>query len=179
MKAIFYIIFALLIAGCATTKKTSVAADVSTSATIASDKTITSNISNFVDTTKITDAEIVYTKVEFYAPVADAPALPARDENLPSDTIFVLKKPPAAGAVKSVETLNIKINNEEKGVSQTQATTIDSVKQNVVFVESQKFTETTEQKAKYWLKYLMWIAICATIITAIIYAYKFFDKIKE
>jgi hypothetical protein len=153
---------------CETTKKTAATEEVNTTATVATNELKTSEILSFVDTTKITEAEISYTKIEFYPPAADTPL---------SDTI----KSPATvkSPVKSIETFNIKYNTENKGITQTEEKSADSTQQNAVFVNSQKVDTITEQKAKHWLKYIMWIAVCATIMTVIIYAWKIFNKIKK
>jgi hypothetical protein len=172
MRIIFYTVFAMLFLSCATTKKTSVAADINTSATITTDKITTHSISTLIDTTKSGDSEITYTKIEFYARAPDTVLY----KNAPKDTVMYMYYLPN---LKSVETFTIKKSNEQKGITQTQSATTDSIKQNAVFINSLKVDETTEQKVKYWLKYIMWIAICATIITAIIYTYKFFNKIKK
>ncbi|MDR0754206.1 MAG: hypothetical protein LBF04_02340 [Prevotellaceae bacterium] len=166
MKTVLLIFSAVFFISCATTKKTTVASETNTSAAIVTDRVITHNINTLIDTTKFTDAEILYTKVEFYAPAADS----LINEPLRSDTIL---------HVKNVETLHIKYSTENKGISQKTETHADSIKQNAVFTESQKLDATTEQKAKNWLKYPMWISICITIITAMIYAYKFLNKIKK
>ncbi|MDR1198799.1 MAG: hypothetical protein LBK94_07260 [Prevotellaceae bacterium] len=162
-----------LLISCATTKKTSVAAEVNTVATVETNELKTSEILSFVDTTKIADAEITYTKIEFYPPAADTAHSPPRNDIAPDGIINSIDKPPV---VKSVETLNIKYNTEQKGVSQNSMNITDSIRQNAVFINSQKVDATTEQKAKNRLKYVMWIAICATVMTAIIYIYKFLKK---
>ncbi|MDR2653071.1 MAG: hypothetical protein LBC68_12310 [Prevotellaceae bacterium] len=146
---------------CATTKKTVVTADTNTVSAETTDNTKISSISNFVDTTKIADAEISYTRIEFY--------LPAADTTLP-DSIRL--------PVKSIETLNIKYSTENKGVTSVEEKSAEKIQENAVFLNSQKVEEIAEQKAKHWLKYVMWIVVCMTIISAVIYAYKFFKKIK-
>ncbi|MDR1551863.1 MAG: hypothetical protein LBS69_00145 [Prevotellaceae bacterium] len=173
---IFSMIFLI---SCATTKKSSITADINKSATIVTDESTVSNINTLIDTTKFTSAEISYTKVEFYAPVADSSYPPTENENVPEDTVFYSKKPPDFGAVKSVETLNIKYSNGQKGTTQSSISVVDSTQTQVDFRDFIKVSETSEQKAKYWLKYIMWIAICATITAAIIYGYKIFNKIKK
>ncbi|MDR2064564.1 MAG: hypothetical protein LBP85_02470 [Prevotellaceae bacterium] len=179
MKTVILIFSAILLLSCATTKKTSVSADANTTATVVTDKSTVSNINTLIDTTKFTDAEISYTKVEFYEPVTDTASPPQKNENAPDDIVVSVEKPPNVGAVKSVENLTIKYSNEEKGTAQSNINVVDSLHSQIDYKESQKLNSATEQKAKYWLKYIMWIAICATIITAIIYAYKFISKFKK
>jgi len=153
MKNIIILLIALVALSCSSTKK--VIKDQSVSKKWTETET-TESIQSVVkiDTTKVSDMEVTYTRTEYYEPVMDQePANP--DTTIAVQRQDQSKKPPA---VKSVEVLNIKKKTEEKGAVENIHDAKTETKQTIS-EETETDIKTTEKSKPVQLKYLFYIII--------------------
>lgn len=147
MKQLFVVFLCLFLTGCGTAKKLTSSKQETGKYTETTTEAGKSSSSLLIDTTKVSGTEITYTKIEFYPPepgqsVADrtkweildsiskASALKAledltrqkatKETDRPAEEV-PNKHPPNVGAVKSIETLTIKNDTEERGITEAQS----------------------------------------------------------
>jgi hypothetical protein len=158
-REILFICFLMLFAGCRTPQKiTSQATE-----TIKTNEAITSETSFLVDTTKKTNTEITYYKIEFYPPQPDAKLIP--DSILPTNESIQGVKTNNR-AIKSIESYTVKIEDEESGVTESKEN-----RQEEIMRDINRQEEINEQPAPdaYRWRYILGIVI---ILAALLVYFK-------
>lgn len=140
--SVVFFITAVLLAGCATTRKLKSNIQETTKVEEKRTEVVTGEVTTFVDTTKKEGLEITYTKIEFYPPVSDLyTEIPNDEENgvvggaeevIGKEPFPKAKEPPnKRGAVKSIEKYTVKQNKETAGTTKaeekTQATSTEEI----------------------------------------------------
>ncbi|MFV0377758.1 MAG: hypothetical protein ACK5JD_10720 [Mangrovibacterium sp.] len=162
MKNIIFLFIIALIVSCSSSKKVIREQTVSQKLT-ETKETTTLQEAVRIDTTKVSDFETTYTRIEYFEPIS-----PANSDTVEHDPVLnTVKKPPAN--IKSIETLTIKKKTEVKGEA-------ESVQEKTIVVH-QAIEENTETEMKsvekskpVQLKYLFYILLL------IAGAYLFFTK---
>ena len=155
MKNIIIILIVVLVAGCSLQKK-SVRTKTEETKTIETKKTVSDQSVFTIDTTKISDLEATYTKVEYYPPVSEPTSTASRSVGEAS-----IKAP-----VKSVETWTVKKKTVTKGETVIQnAIQIDSTSQiasNVIQETEEKTQPAPDPKRWRYIFYIL--VLCAGAI---------------
>ena len=163
MKNIIIILIVVLVAGCSLQKK-SVRTKTEETKTIETKKTVSDQSVFTIDTTKISDLEATYTKVEYYPPASE-PTSTAGSTASRSPTSSVgeasIKAP-----VKSVETWTVKEKTVTKGETVIQkAIQNDSTSQiasNVIQETEEKTQPAPDPKRWRYIFYIL--VLCAGAI---------------
>ncbi|MDR1652046.1 MAG: hypothetical protein LBS01_00055 [Prevotellaceae bacterium] len=145
-----------------------------------SSEVITTETYNFVDTTKKTDVEISYYKIEFYPPAG--PALP---DTIPENAVLpeglnevagsipISKPPPniaGKGAIKSIESYTIKAVSEQTGRAEEKSSeTINKTAQsNADITKTETITEQPAADPYRW-RYIFGIVIVFALLAVGVY----------
>lgn len=156
---------------CSAPKK--VASSVTETAAISEKQTEQSSneIYAFVDTTQKENLEITYVKLEFYPPAgpAEQEAPPAAGPYFYPDFYAgnIAEKPPATGAIKSIERYTVKAKREQSGVSESaESTSVNRMEEKTEHISRE--AEVSEQPAAdpYRWRYIFWIIVLVIAVAA-------------
>lgn len=186
-----YLLFLLLVftfLGCSSTKKMS---EHSMSLQNQSSKNEKSD-SNFftrIDTTKTSEYEFTYTKIEFYNPAGNGKEFKSKEEAAPNeeglnvdevDPVPSVSKKPPNGAIKSIEQLSVKKKDEAKGQTEASASIKSENEQSDTTNEdvAGKVEETPVPDPKRW-KYIFYLALLGVSVFIYIKRTPIFKGIKK
>jgi hypothetical protein len=170
MKRILPIICLLIfLAGCGTARKVATSRQETGRYVETTTETKTGDTSLLIDTTKVSDKEITYTKVEFYPPEPATEPKPSGPDSLPT-TQGPVRHPPNVGPVKSIETLTVKDRAEERGITESHSGT-DEARKTDITAERTVTDTTTEKPAAdpYRWRYILGILVAVIAIGAAAY----------
>jgi len=160
----------LLLTGCFGSKKTSTSKHEAVKISEQITEVSISENSIFVDTSKTSNGEVTYTRIEFYHPE------PIEPDQVP----VALGEVPVHGPVKSIETLIIKSNTEEKGITENQNIE-EAVKETNINNDTEKFEATAKEPAKdpYRYRYIFGILVIIIVVAGFFWLRKsgFIQKI--
>lgn len=132
MKNLIIILVVILMSGCSLQKK-SVSTKTAEVKTIDTKTTVSDQSVFTIDTTKVTDLEVIYTKIEYYPPAEPMP-------EQPSGVSKAAIEPP----IKSVETYTIKKKTVNKGESEIQKAIVSDSTSN----STSSINQVTVEKEK-------------------------------
>ncbi|MDR1459387.1 MAG: OPT/YSL family transporter [Bacteroidales bacterium] len=175
---LFICLCLLLFSGCRTPQKITNRLAESVTGNERQNEATSSETYNFADTTKKSDVEVNYFKIEFYPPagpedkadmIPDNSTLP---EALSSNTGSKnpSKPPDNKGAIKSIEGYTVKAKSEQSGVNESKENT--QVNRNAEKSEDiNRQAETVEQPAPdpYRWRYILGIVIVVILATVGVY----------
>ena len=171
-RIVFYLLlfWVVLLGSCSTPKKISTSSKEKTNISEVTTESKTGQSSFFTDTTKNSKGEVIYIKIEYYppGPSQEPGGLPEVDKP---------KRPPDSNNIKSIETLTIKQEQEDKGVSEQKGDTTSSKATNInneIIKDQESETEPTAGPYKY--RYIFGIIIAG--LGTVIAAYFFLRKTK-
>jgi hypothetical protein len=154
----------LLLSGCRTPKKTAGTTIENVTVQEKQNQTGKNETYTFVDTTEKSGFEISYFKVEFYPPDTvrqNQATVPENDSNTD------VKKPPNQGAIKSVEKITVKANEEKAGI--TSIADNSTAETNTEYNAKMDTTaETVEQPAAdpFRWRYIFGTAVAIVLLAA-------------
>ncbi len=166
-RILFYLLcfcIGLFFGGCSAPKKLTGSKQETAKVSEQTAETTTGKNSLFIDTTKTARGEVVYTKIEFYPPEPTTEPGQVNNEATPVAST-PNKHPPNTGAIKSIETLTIKKETEEKGVTENQSSAETSKATNIEG-ETAKKEETAAEPAKDPYRYRYIFGILVIVIAA-------------
>lgn len=188
MKKIIFLFIALLsMLSCSTTKKMSEVtySEKKRSDVIENEKTY---VETKIDTSKYSNLEITYTRIEFYNPTRNLKEYksgPESEEGSEDTTDEAFQngkvvKPPDKGSVKSVESWTIKKTKEYKGES-TSMNAIDKNKKTSDAIEDNTNSTTKEAPAPdpYRWRYLFYILVLIVGVFIYLKRTKLFKFVKS
>lgn len=171
-RTLLYLMFfwIVLFAACSTPKKISTSIKEKANISEVTTESKVGQSSFFTDTTKSSKGEVVYIKIEYHPPGAalEPGGVPELDRP---------KHPPDVNNIKSIETLTIKQERENKGVSEQKGDTTSAKASNInneIIKDEESETEPTADPYKY--RYIFGIII--TGLGIVIAAYFFLRKTK-
>ena len=163
----FWIVF---FGACSTPKKISTSSKEKTNISEVKTESKAGQSSIFTDTTKSAKGEVLYIKIEYYppGPEVEPGGLPEVDKP---------KRPPDSKNIKSIESLTIKQESENKGVSEQKQDTTAAKASNInneIIKDEESETDPAADPYKY--RYIFGIIIAGLGI--VIAAYFFLRKTK-
>lgn len=171
-RIVFYLLFFWIVffGACSTPKKISTSSKEKTNLSEVTTESKAGQSSFFTDTTKSAKGEVIYTKIEYYPPGPELEPGGLPENKKP-------KHPPDVNNIKSIETLFIKQERENKGVSEQKGDTTSAKAINInneIIKDEESETEPTADPYKY--RYIFGIIIAGLGI--VIAAYFFLRKTK-
>jgi hypothetical protein len=170
MKRLFYIaLLCLFLAGCGSARKVTTSRQEAGKYTETTTEDKTGNSSLFIDTTKVSGKEIIYTKIEFYPPEPAKQPQPPGPDSLPTEGGPV-KHPPNVGPVKSIETLTVTSHDEERGITESESGTDEHRTTDITSEGAVSETTAEEPTADpYRWRYIFGILVAVIAIGAAAY----------
>ncbi len=165
MKKLFLLLAVLaFVVGCGPARKVATSRQEAGRYTETTTEDRAGNSSLFIDTTKVSDKEIIYTKVEFYPPTTTPEPKPPGQDSLPSNDGPV-RHPPNVGPVKSIETLTVRSQEEERGITESESGTDEHRTTDITSEGAVAETTTEEPTADpYRWRYIFGILVAVIAI---------------
>ncbi|MDR1756120.1 MAG: YfhO family protein [Culturomica sp.] len=168
MKRYFVILLCVLMAACATTKKST--QTTKTADMLAERSTIeTTDTEKLVDTTRTDKGKITITEIEFFPPVTASDARPPDQASPPGANASGLNLPNigniGAAAVKSIKQTTIESDSERKGESKESSSTT-AVKNEAMAANTEKTVNVEQAPAPdpYRWRYIFYILVLGVIV---------------
>lgn len=199
LTALFFAIMIFCI-GCSVQRNLSTQTHTETQITEDSSTEVLKEISAFIDTTKTSETEIIYTKIEYFEPTENATPPVAENETVETTAIvqedtsptivknateitqekpLTLKNKPA-GAIKSITQVNIRKKDEARGIAVKMAQTDSmAIVQKTEEVTIDEAIQEKPTKDPYRWRYIFFTVLIFTITLFILFFYKKFNKIKN
>lgn len=176
-----FIIIVVFFTGCSVGRNISTQKEIETLIKEDSSMDVLKDIASFVDTTKTSETEITYTKIEYFEPTESV--VPPVAENATvslqqEKPIKAINKP--TQAIKSITQVNIRKKEEARGITAKTAQ-IDSVT-TTQKTEEIKTSEKIEEKPTrdtYRWRYIFWTVLIIAVIVLVLFFYKKVNKIKN
>ncbi|KAA6303108.1 MAG: hypothetical protein EZS26_000711 [Candidatus Ordinivivax streblomastigis] len=177
-QTILFLCFALLfLCGCHTPKKLVSNTKENITTNEKQNEVTSSETYNFADTTKKSDVEVNYFKIEFYPP-----AVPDEEANAPPNNSILPEgvksnvgntnrsKPPNQGAIKSIEGYTIKAKSEEAGINESQeSSTVNRNEEKNEDINKQVDIKEQPAADPYRWRYIFGIVIIVALLAVGIY----------
>lgn len=161
----------LIFAGCGSAKKIAGSKRETGNYTEATTAAKADSANFRIDTTKHSATKVTYTKTEFYPPESatevDTTEMP---ESRPAEITAPANKPPKAGAIKSVETLTVESQAEEKGITESGSSTEEYQSTGITSEETLEEAVSEEPAADpHKWRYIFGILVSLMLISIAIY----------
>lgn len=203
IKKLTALFFAILIfcIGCSVQRNIATQTHTETQITEDSSTEVLKEISAFIDTTKTSETEIIYTKVEYFEPTENTTSTVAENETVETTAIvqedtsptivknatteitqekpLTLKNKPA-GAIKSITQVNIRKKDEARGIAvkTAQMDSVATTQKTEEIKTSEKIDEKPTRDPYRW-RYIFWTVLIIAVIVLVLFFYKKFNKIKN
>lgn len=165
---ILFIISLFTLCACSSSKKLTETSRSSQQQSNSNEK-LDSDFKARIDTTKSSEYEFVYTKIEFYNPTGNEKEYKSKEAANPDEeelevdeveSVASISKKPPNGAIKSIEQWSVKKKDESKGQTEASASVQSEKEESVSTNEevAEKSEETPVPDPKRW-KYIFYLAL--------------------